>query len=854
MRISLLGPLEVRDGDEVIPVPGAKLQALLSALSLQANHQVSSSTLTEVLWADEPPARSVASLHNHVARLRRTLRDTNAVRLTAAHNTYRLTLAAGELDVDDFQAAYRAAADARRAQDWAEVERHTRSGLDLWRGTPLGEVPPDALRPQVARLVRNHVDLAESHFDALLRLGRLEGAASRLTSLVHLYPLDENLSVLLMRVLHRTGRSAQALEVFQELRLRLVDDLGIEPGAAARQAQAEVLSAPRTPKGSAAREQPLVPRTPGAHLPWDVAAFIGRSADLDRVVAAGRVAADGGPAAIHSVSGMPGVGKTAFAVHAAHLLTSAFPDGQIFASMHGHSASRAPAEPADVLAALLSAVGVADDLIPQEFEARAALWRDRVAGRRLLLVLDDAHDSAQVSSLIPRSPGTATIVTSRRRLVGLDCADPVALAVMTPEEAAEFFVAKAGRAALSVADPDIVELVRLCGHLPLAMQLLASRLRHHPAWTVRDLIGDLASERRRLATLAAEDVSAAAAFDLSYRALSAEAQLMFRRLGLFPGSVFDARSAAALARTNLSAARRLLEDLEDHHLLDEVTRGRYRMHDLIREHAAQLAAAESADIQTGALDRLVECYLHAARSAGVRRYERYVSSAHAEWADEQEAQAWLNGERDNLAALAGRAAALGRTRPGIDVAGAALPILRVLGNWHRAAASSARVVSSAQHGEDHRHGRGLSLRRAADPVGAQEDLRQALRSFKRAGDDRRGPGPAEVLIGEAVARHAAGGCDRADDRATDRAAEAVALAVYTLGQARLASGAVQLAVRYLSRAHDLSAGVDDRTLHDAAATLLRALSAPEPLARTPSPPSGPSLRAAWEVRRVRSAV
>ncbi|GAA1956707.1 AfsR/SARP family transcriptional regulator [Catenulispora subtropica] len=727
MRISLLGPLEVRDGDEVIPVPGAKLQALLSALALQANHQVSTSALTDVLWADEPPARSDASLHNHVARLRRTLRDTDAVRLTAAHNTYRLTLTAGELDVDDFHAAYRSAADARRAQDWAGVERHTRRGLDLWRGTPLGEVPPDALKPQAARLVRNHVDLAEWHFDALLRLGRLEGAAARLTALVHLYPLDENLAVLLMRVLHQTGRGAQALEVFQELRRRLVDDLGIEPGAAARQAQAEVLSAPRTRKASAVRDQSPVPQAPGARLPWDVVAFIGRSADLDRVVAAGRVAANGGPAAIHSVSGMPGVGKTAFAVHAAHLLASAFPDGQIFASLYGHSASRAPAEPADVLAALLPAVGVADDRIPQGFEARAALWRDRVAGRRLLLVLDDVHDSAQVSSLIPRFPGTATIVTSRRRLVGLDCADPVALGVMAPEEAAEFFLAKAGRAVLSGADPDVAELVRLCGHLPLAMQLLASRLRHHPAWTVRDLIGDLVRERRRLAALVAEDVSAAAAFDLSYRALCAEAQVMFRRLGLFPGTVFDARSAAALAQTDLPAARRLVEDLEDHHLLEEVTRGRYRMHDLIREHAAQLATTESADIRTAALDRLVECYLHAASAAGVRRYEQYVSPTRATWADEQEAQSWLNGERDNLAALAGQAVALGRTRPGIDVAGAALPILRVLGYWHRAAALSARMVDAAQRSEDTGRGRGLSLKQravvregAAGPVAARE--------------------------------------------------------------------------------------------------------------------------------------
>lgn len=452
-------------------------------------------------------------------------------------------------------------------------------------------------------------------------------------------------------------------------------------------------------------------------------------------MAAGRVAANGGPAAIHSVSGMPGVGKTAFAVHAAHLLASAFPGGQIFASLYGHSASRAPAEPADILAALLPAVGVADDRIPQGFEARVALWRDRVAGRRLLLVLDDAHDSAQVSSLIPRSPGTATIVTSRRRLVGLDCADPVALGVMAPEEAAAFFVAKAGRAALSGADPDIAVLVRLCGHLPLAMQLLASRLRHHPAWTVRDLIGDLARERRRLTALVAEDVSAAAAFDLSYRALSAQAQGMFRRLGLFPGTVFDARSAAALAQTDLPAARRLLEDLEDHHLLEEVMRSRYRMHDLIREHAAQLAVTESTDIRTEALDRLVECYMHAARSAGVRRYEWYVSPAHAAWADEQEAQAWLNGERDNLAALAGRAVALGRTRPGIDVAGAALPILRVLGYWHRAAALSARVVDAAQQHADSGRGRGPSLRHraemrggAADPVAVREGLRQALRS------------------------------------------------------------------------------------------------------------------------------
>ena len=302
-------------------------------------------------------------------------------------------------------------------------------------------------------------------------------------------------------------------------------------------------------------------------LPRDIASFTGRQQELEQLAEAATGA--GGVVGIHAIGGMAGVGKTAFAVHAAHRLAGRFPDGQIFLRLHGHTLGQEPVDPADALASLLLTAGVPAGQIPPGVEARMALWRDRLAERQLLLVLDDAADSEQVRPLLPGAGGSLVLVTSRRHLSALEDATAVSLDTLPPGEAAGLLVRLAGRAGLTAADPAVGEIVRLCGCLPLAIGMVARQLHHHPAWSAAGRAAELAAAVDRLELMATENLSVAAAFNLSYQDLAPDQQRLFRRLGLHPGTDIDSYAAAALDGTGLAAARRGLEALYDQYLLSE---------------------------------------------------------------------------------------------------------------------------------------------------------------------------------------------------------------------------------------------------------------------------------------------
>jgi DNA-binding XRE family transcriptional regulator len=310
-------------------------------------------------------------------------------------------------------------------------------------------------------------------------------------------------------------------------------------------------------------------------LPRDTGSFAGRDAELGRLLAALAGAADGG-AGIYAIDGMPGAGKTALAVHAAHRLSGSFPDGQYFVALHAHTPGQRPVEPADALASLLLTAGVVAPQIPPGLEARAARWRDAVAGQKILLVLDDAAGHEQVRPLLPGTGGNLVLITSRRRLAALEDAMVVSLDALTPAEAAALLARLAGRADLSPDAGPAREITRLCGHLPLAIGMLARQLRHHPARSAAELASSLAAARDRLAVMRAENLSVAAAFDLSYQELTADQQRLFRHLGLSPGPDVDAYAAAALDDIGLDAARTRLDELYDHHLITEPAAGRRR--------------------------------------------------------------------------------------------------------------------------------------------------------------------------------------------------------------------------------------------------------------------------------------
>jgi tetratricopeptide (TPR) repeat protein/transcriptional regulator with XRE-family HTH domain len=459
---------------------------------------------------------------------------------------------------------------------------------------------------------------------------------------------------------------------------------------------------------SVARGRPLTSgpeATAMRSLPRDVASFSGRQLELDQLVAA--ALGERGVVGIHAIGGMAGVGKTAFAVHAAHQLTDAFPDGQIFFSLHGHTPGRQPVEPADALASLLLTIGVRPAQIPPSYEARMSLWRDQVAGKRFLLLLDDAVDSEQVAPLLPGAGGGLVLVTSRRHLSALDDATPISLDVLLPVEASELLVRLAGRAGLRPDDPAVAQLTGLCGYLPLAIGMMARQLRHHAAWSVAGRAADLAAARDRLELLATENLSVAAAFDLSYASLSPDQQRLFRRLGLHPGPDIEAHAAAALDGTDLSAARRGLEALYDHYLLTEPTQGRYQQHDLVREHARALAVRD--DLRNDrelALERLLDYYQHAAGGADtlIARQTRpapvrtgnLAPAAAPELVDPEQALAWARAERANLLSCLDYATDNAQHTRVVELTAGLAALLRHDGPWPEAIARHTAAVEAAQ--------------------------------------------------------------------------------------------------------------------------------------------------------------
>jgi tetratricopeptide (TPR) repeat protein/transcriptional regulator with XRE-family HTH domain len=507
-------------------------------------------------------------------------------------------------------------------------------------------------------------------------------------------------------------------------------------------------------------------------LPRDIASFIGRQLELDQLAEAAVGAGHpGGVVGIHAIGGMAGVGKTAFAVHAAHRLADRFPGGQIFLPLHGHTPGRRPVDAEDALASLLLTAGVPARQIPPGLEARIALWRDWLASRQLLLVLDDAASSEQVRPLLPGAGGSLVLVTSRRHLSALEDATSVSLDTLPSDEAAALLVRLAGRAGLSPDDPAVREITGLCGFLPLAIGMAARQLHHHPAWTPAGRAGELAAAVDRLELMATENLSVAAAFDLSYADLTEEQQRLFRRLGLHPGTDVDAFAAAALDGTGLAAARRGLEALYDQYLLAEPAEGRYRLHDLLREHARVLAdRADPNRDRDAATDRLLDYYSHtAARADALTARQTRPAPVAAQGAvpavvpvlaDREQALAWARAERASLLACLDQAAATGQYARVIALTAGISGLLRLDGPWADAVTRHTTAIQAARHLGDRlseagaRHDLGVARRLMGDFPAAAPDLEQALGIYRDIGDRL---GQANALHDLGVVRGATGG-------------------------------------------------------------------------------------------------
>lgn len=514
------------------------------------------------------------------------------------------------------------------------------------------------------------------------------------------------------------------------------------------------------------------PAAPCNDLPRDTSAFIGRERELRALVHNVIQSAEAQRIIpVYVIDGMPGVGKSAFAVHAAHMLQDHFPDGQFYINLHAHTTGHRPMHPADALFELLAADGVRPAHIPAALDARAALWRKRMARSRALVVLDNAHSRKQVQPLLPGASHCLVMVTSRQRLTGLlaqQASINLALGTLPPEDATALFGRMANRH-LKPAERGVVdELVRLCGYLPLAICLLASPLASEPQWPIAELVRDLAQTKHQLSRMGAEDVTVEAAFDLSYRQLSVNLRRFFRRLGLHPGPDLDPYAAAALNDTTPDHARQSLDALYHHHLVDQPAFGRYRLHDLIRQYAVMRAESDAPADLGEAKTRLLDYYRRAAEAAsrhlsrragplagasnGAVRRLPPINSRHA-------AMSWMRVEQANLFACSSTAPAHPAEAVLPALATAMAPYLGLVGPWdraislHRAAAATAGAAGNRRAQADALRELGTLHRHTGKFDDAETTLGQALALHRSSGYQR---GVADVLTQLGGVRRQAG--------------------------------------------------------------------------------------------------
>jgi DNA-binding SARP family transcriptional activator len=761
VRFALLGPLELTDdAGAQVTVAGRRLRVLLAALVLHANEPVSLDALAEAVWDGVASPKAAETLRSHVRRLRHAL-GPQAGALIAAHDPgYLIRLAEPELDVLEFEALCRKAASAARAEAWSEVSQAAAQALALWRGTPLLDVSSQVLRDGfVPRLEQLRLQALEDGMEADLQLGHHARLIVELRELTARHPLRERFHAQLILALARTGRQAEALDAYRLARRELVEELGIEPGPELRQLQERILagdvelvtSSPVAPAFAPAAAPPT-PR----QLPAAVRHFTGRRAELDALLAvaaeAARDAATGGTVVISAIDGMAGIGKTALAVHAAHQLAEKFPDGQLFIDLHGYTQGYAPRSAGDVLDWLLRTLGVPPQRIPQDADERAALYRQQLADTRTLILLDNAADEAQVRPLLPGSAGSLALITSRRRLKGLDDAYPLPLDVLPQADAITLLRTVAGRQRTAADDPVLAEIAELCGKLPLALRIAGALLRHRPTWSPEHLAEPLRDQQRRIGALSDGERDLGAVFDLSYQALADNQQLLFRHLGLIPGPDIDAYATAALIDTDPARAEQLLQELVEHNLLAEPTLGRYQMHDLVRAHAQ--AAHNPGDQSDGAVGRLLDYFQHTAARADtlIARYTRPDPAGapiHSPaLPDPETARTWLRTERANLLACLQRTATHAQHARTITLTAGLASLLRTDGPWPQAITLHTAAAAAAEHLGDQRvHAAALTelgyLRAmTGDFPGAIRDLQAALKDSRESGN---WPGQAGAL-------------------------------------------------------------------------------------------------------------
>ncbi|MDX2679415.1 BTAD domain-containing putative transcriptional regulator [Streptomyces sp. NY05-11A] len=697
LRVTVLGPLALHRDGSPVELPSVLQRSLLGLLAMQPGVVVGTDEIVDVLWGEQPPRTCRQLVQTYVRRLRdlidpdRPGADEGRV-LRATKGGYWADLSAEESDVATFDELLGQARRAETGGDRAAALEAYGRALGCWRGPVLADGGERVrAHPTAVAIGGRQVAAAVARADLALVLGSAEEVVADLRELSTREPLHEELAGRLMLALASRGQQAAALDVFTRISRRLDAELGLQPSAALRAAHLRVLRGEIPPKPPALPALPALPgrvsppaadRPVPAQLPGPTLGFTGRDEQLrqldallpDPTTGDGHHRTQG--TVLAAITGTGGVGKTALAVHWAHRVRDRFPDGELFVDLRGHSA-QAPVRPVEALARFLLALGVATERIPGTPEAAADLYRTLSAGRRMLVVLDNAVDPEQVRPLLPGGPGCVVLVTSRDRLAGLaarDGARRIGVDVLAPEESRLLLRRTLGESRVDADPQAVADLAHACGHLPLALRISAANLDHTPWRTLRDQADELREGDRLTALSVTGDQTTAVrtAFSLSYHALDAPVRRVFRLLALLPGPETGLQAAAVVTGTTTEDAARLVERLTAAHLLREHRPGRYRFHDLVALYAAERLRLEESDTsRRSASDALYTWLLAAVDRCALLLYpgmkQRLPGDEDAarsdaalpEITDAAAAMRWLDAELPNLAAAVHRAAAEG---------------------------------------------------------------------------------------------------------------------------------------------------------------------------------------------------
>lgn len=762
VEFRILGSVELWVDGQRCDLGTAKERCVLAVLLMTPGQPVSAERLVDRVWGENPPSKARDNLYTYVSRLRRRIDRLGGGASIASSRSggYTLHVDAEAIDLHRFLLLLKQARAIADSGDDEHALALLREATRSWRGEPLADLFGDwaertrkVLEDQLLTATLDRVEIE-------LRLGRHADLVGELSELVARNPFHEKLVEHLIMALYRCGRQAEALRVYHEATHRLRDELGTSATPDLQELHQRILRGDRTLLPVPRARSPHV--DPHNNLPLDLRFFVGRESEISELLASVSPAGpanmgEHSPVTVVAIDGMPGIGKTVFAVHLAHRLADQYPDGQLYLDLRTYDADQPAVDANTALDTLLRLLGVPVGRIPVALDDRAALWRTELAHRRVLVLLDNAAGHDQIRPLLPGAPGCLAILTSRRRLAGLDDVRSRSLDVLSAADAARLFSVVVGPGRAMDGD-DITAVVRLCGYLPMAIQLTGNRLRHRPAWSVADLAGRLAQDNRRLAEIRAENREITMAFELSYRGLTHQQRQAFRRLGLHLGCDFTRYAAAAAIGESLAAADRILDDLHDHHLVTEPARGRFGFHDLIRDYARQRAEGDDTEPERRqTAQRILDYYVSTADRADRLLYP------HRRRNDLQlthpppdpvpidtaaQARAWLRAEHENLLAIANHSPAHGRSGHVGLLAHLLAANLDTDGHWEKAALLHERAITVwRERGDRPRMAQALAdlsvIRFRSGQYGAAlEHANEALAMYRSLVDRR---GEADVL-------------------------------------------------------------------------------------------------------------